>query len=136
MTTRLGPAAAQPSSSPMSSRRLGLAAALDSASVVVFVAAGRRTHEQDPGIAGLLATAAPFLIALAVGWLIARAWNAPMSMRTGLIVWATTIVGGMLLRNLVFGDGTATSFVVVATAFTAACLLGWRLVSTALPSAR
>jgi hypothetical protein len=115
--------------SPASPLRLGVAAALDVASVVVFVAVGRRTHDQHPGLAGVFATAAPFLIALAVGWLVARAWYGPMSLRTGLIVWAVTIVGGMLLRNLVFGDGTATSFVVVATLFTGACLLGWRLVS-------
>jgi hypothetical protein len=114
---------------PASPLRLGVAAALDVASVVVFVAVGRRTHDQDPGLAGVFATAAPFLIALAVGWLLARAWYAPMSLRTGLTVWAVTVVGGMLLRNLVFGDGTAASFVVVATLFTGACLLGWRLVS-------
>ncbi|CAN5351229.1 hypothetical protein BH23ACT3_BH23ACT3_19030 [soil metagenome] len=115
--------------SPAPPIRLGIAAALDVASVVVFVAVGRRNHDQDPGLAGVFATAAPFLIALAVGWLVARAWYAPMSLRTGVVVWLTTVVGGMLLRNLVFDDGTAASFVVVATAFTAACLLGWRLAS-------
>lgn len=110
--------------------RLGVTAALDVASVVVFVAVGRRTHEQDPGVAGLVGTAAPFLIALVVGWIVARTWWAPMSLRTGLIVWAVTITGGMLLRNLVFGDGTAMSFVIVATAFTAATLIGWRLIAS------
>jgi hypothetical protein len=38
------------------------------------------------------------------------------------------IVGGMLLRNLVFGDGTATSFVIVATVFVGLFVVGWRLV--------
>jgi hypothetical protein len=122
--------------SPAPPLRLGLAAALDVASVVVFVAVGRRTHDQDPGLAGVFATAAPFLLALAVGWLVARAWFAPMSLHTGVIVWAVTVVGGMLLRNLVFGDGTASSFVVVATLFTAACLIGWRLVSRILCTVR
>jgi hypothetical protein len=110
--------------------RLGISVALDAASVVVFVAVGRRNHDQEPGLAGVLSSAAPFLIALAIGWVIARAWYRPMSLRTGLIIWLVTIVGGMALRNLMFDQGTATSFVLVATAFTAACLLGWRLVAS------
>jgi len=109
--------------------RLGVAVGLDVASIVLFVAIGRRNHDQEPGLAGVLATAAPVLIALAAGWLVARGWWRPMSLRTGVTVWAVTITGGMLLRNLVFDDGTATSFVVVATAFTGACLLGWRLIA-------
>lgn len=115
--------------SPAPADRLGIAVGLDVASVVLFVAIGRRNHDQDPGVAGVFATAAPFLIALAVGWLVARAWTAPMSLRTGLVVWAVTLVGGMSLRNVAFGQGTAASFVVVAALFTAACLLGWRLAS-------
>lgn len=117
-------------------RRVGVAVALDVASVLLFVAIGRRNHDQDPGVAGVVDTAAPFLFALVIGWVVARAWWRPMSMRTGLIVWAVTIVVGMLARNLVFGDGTATSFVVVATLFTGACLLGWRAISLVLPRIR
>lgn len=116
--------------------RMTAAAVLDTVAVVVFVAVGRRTHDQDPGTAAVFATAAPFLIALFAGWLVARAWRRPLSLVTGLVVWAVTIVGGMLLRNLVFGDGTATSFVVVAAAFTFACLIGWRLVALAVERVR
>ncbi len=38
-----------------------------------------------------------------------------------------TLVAGMVLRNVVFGDGTATSFVIVAALFLALFLIGWRL---------
>ena len=34
----------------------------------------------------------------------------------------------MLVRNLVFDRGTATSFVIVATLFVGAFLVGWRVV--------
>ena len=33
----------------------------------------------------------------------------------------------MVLRNLVFDDGTATSFIIVAAAFLALFLVGWRV---------
>ncbi|MEX2626683.1 MAG: DUF3054 domain-containing protein [Ilumatobacteraceae bacterium] len=109
--------------------RMTIAAVLDTVAVVVFVAAGRRTHEQDPGLAGVFLTAAPFLIALLAGWIVTRAWRRPFSLGTGLGVWAVAVAGGMLLRNLVFDRGTAPTFVVVTAAFVAACLLGWRLIA-------
>ena len=109
-------------------RRLQLALGLDTFFVVLFVAVGRREHERDSAIAGLIGTAAPFVIALAVAWLVLRAWRRPTDWRTGVGVWAITLVVGMLLRNLVFNDGTATAFVIVATVFLALFLIGWRLV--------
>ena len=109
-------------------RRLQLALGLDTFFVVLFVAIGRREHERDSAIAGLIGTATPFVIALAVAWLVLRAWQHPTNWRTGVGVWAITVVVGMLLRNLVFNDGTATAFVIVATVFLALFLIGWRLV--------
>lgn len=109
-------------------RRLQLALGLDTFFVVLFVAVGRREHERDSAIAGLIGTAAPFVIALAIAWLVLRAWRRPTDWRTGVGVWAITLVVGMLLRNLVFNDGTATAFVIVATVFLALFLIGWRLV--------
>lgn len=109
-------------------RRLQLALGLDTFFVVLFVAIGRREHERDSAIAGLIGTAAPFVIALAIAWLALRAWQRPTNWTTGVGIWAITLVAGMLLRNLVFGDGTATSFVIVATAFLAVFLIGWRVI--------
>ena len=120
---------------PTTDGRMTVAAVLDTVTIVVFVAVGRRTHEQEPGLAGVFLTAAPFLIALLVGWIALRAWRRPFAPLTGLGVWTVTIVGGMLLRNLVFGDGTASSFVIVAAGFTVACMLGWRAVAGAVEQA-
>jgi uncharacterized membrane protein (GlpM family) len=107
-------------------RRTPLAAGLDTFAVVLFVAIGRREHDRDTAIAGLVNTAAPFLIALALAWLVLRVWQRPTELRTGIGVWAIVLIAGMLLRNVVFGDGTATSFVIVATLFLGFFLVGWR----------
>jgi hypothetical protein len=109
-------------------RRTPLAVGLDTFSVVLFVALGRREHEREATISGLIDTAAPFLIALAVAWVVLRAWRHPTSWRTGVGIWVIVITTGMVLRNLVFGDGTATSFVIVATLFVGLFVVGWRLV--------
>jgi cytochrome bd-type quinol oxidase subunit 1 len=123
-------------SSAVAERRVTVAAVLDVVAITVFVAAGRRTHDQDPGLMGVFTTAAPFLIALALGWVAARAWRRPFAVTTGLIVWVATISIGMPLRNLVFDRGTAMSFVLVATGFTLATLVGWRLLALALDRSR
>ena len=111
-------------------RLVAVAAACDVVAVLVFVALGRRSHDEGGNVvAGVLSVAAPFLIALAVGWAAARAWRAPMAWRTALVVWPVTVALGMLLRRFVFDRGTATSFIVVATIATGVLLLGWRLVA-------
>lgn len=106
-----------------------LAAVLDVASVVLFVAVGRRSHDEGGSvIAGIASVAAPFLIALAVAWLLSRAWRSPTTLGTASIVWIVTVALGMVLRHTVFDRGTAASFVVVATIANLVLLLGWRLV--------
>jgi hypothetical protein len=78
-------------------------------------------------------TAAPFLIALAIAWLVLRAWRQPTTVwPTGVGIWAIVVIGGMLLRNLVFDDGTATAFVIVATLFLGLFIVGWRLAFAAI----
>ena len=69
--------------------------------------------------------AAPFLAALALGWIIAIPLRPPESLRAGLVIWIMTLVGGMLLRRT-FGEGTAAAFIAVATAFLALTMIGWR----------
>ena len=104
-------------------------AVADVAFVVLFVALGRKSHDEGGNaIVGTLKVAAPFLIALAVGWLVARAWKAPTSPVTGIVIWVITLVGGMVLRNVVFDRGTAVPFIIVASCFTLLFLVGWRFV--------
>ena len=109
---------------------------IDVVVVLLFVVLGRETHDEGNALTATLETAAPFLIALAAGWLVTRAWRHPLDLKAGLGVLAVTIVGGMLLRRLVFDEGTATAFVIVATAFLTLGLLGWRLIARALVARR
>lgn len=115
--------------------RMAAAAGIDAAVVVAFVAIGRNNHDEDPGLAGLFSTAAPFLVGLAIGWLVARAWDKPLALRTGLIVWPVTVAAGMIVRRIL-GDGTALSFVIVATVFLGVTLVGWRAARMAIVSRR
>jgi hypothetical protein len=105
---------------------------IDVLAVLIFVAIGRRSHEQANSISGLLQTAAPFLIALAVSWLVLALAKPSGAFVPALIVWAITVTGGMLLRNLAFGEGTATSFIVVTTITLFVLIVGARLASARL----
>lgn len=109
-------------------QRLGWLASLlaDVVGVLVFCAVGRRSHAEGLTIAGVAATAWPFLTGTVIGWLASRAWQRPTAVApTGLIVWLFTVMVGMLLRKL-SSAGVAASFVVVAATVTALVLLGWR----------
>ena len=118
----------------MTSARRTVAAALlaDAVCVVVFCTIGRRSHAEGLSVAGVAETAWPFVTGTALGWLVIRGWRRPTSLTpTGLAVWLATVVVGMALRK-VSGQGTAVSFVVVASLVTAALLLGWRGVAAVL----
>lgn len=101
---------------------------LDAIIVFIFVIVGRDTHQESQSVLDIIETAAPFLWALLLGWLVARAWLDPVSARTGLVVTGVTIVGGMLLRRFVYSDGIATPFIVVTSIFFLATMLGWRAI--------
>jgi hypothetical protein len=103
------------------------AALADVVGVLVFCTVGRRSHAEGLTVAGVADTAWPFLVGTAVGWLLIRGWRRPTAVApTGLVVWASTVVVGMLLRKAT-SAGVAVSFVVVASAATAVVLLGWRV---------
>lgn len=116
--------------------RVPVAVGLDVFVVVAFVAIGRRNHEESAGVAGLLETAAPFLIGLVLAWAAARVWREPDALATGIIVWVVTVALGMLARKFLFDEGTATSFIVVATIFLGVFVNGWRAVGRSLVSRR
>lgn len=103
---------------------------LDALVVLCFALVGRRSHEHGVSVVGVLQTAGPFLCGAAAGWLLASTVTSldPRSAGFGAVVVAATVVIGMLLR-LATGSGTAWSFVLVATAFLALTLLGWRFLA-------
>lgn len=133
------------------SRSLGSTAtsiAADAAVVVAFVLMGRNNHDEGLTPASVLGVAAPLLIALCAAWVVmllatrrtvattGRTLSVQRLWPAGIALWVTTAVGGLVLRNLVFGDGTAASFVVVTCVVLGVGMLGWRAVWTAATRAR
>ena len=115
-------------------------AVLDLLMVVLFAAIGRRSHEEATALSGLVHTAWPFVVGAAIGWVVTFAlyrnkFDAFLIVPTGIVVWVMTVAVGMVLRALT-GQGTAGSFIIVATISTAVLLLGWRALARFVPSVR
>ncbi|KQQ65301.1 DUF3054 domain-containing protein [Microbacterium sp. Leaf320] len=106
---------------------------LDAVLVLIFAVIGRASHDEDPG--GFLLTAWPFIVALLVGHLVAALLpgrpRRPWSLAWGAVVWAVTVVGGMLLR-VASGDTAQVAFIIVATLVLGVFLIGWRAVAALL----
>lgn len=112
-------------------RRVAIAVAADAAAVLLFVVLGRNSHDGGTSLSGVLGVAAPFLVGLAVGWLVTPgARTRPFAWQTGIGIWAATVGLGALLRWFAWSRSTALSFVLVTGAFLALFLLGWRVVTT------
>lgn len=101
--------------------------------IVVFSTFGRGAHSEGLGAAQVWGTAWPFLAGLVVGWLILLATRRdPGGLGSGVLVWAASLVVGMVIRGI--GDGRVPhwSFIVVAASVTAIFLIGWRAIRAAV----
>lgn len=106
-----------------------LAIVLDVAAVLVFAAVGRASHAEASDPVGVARTAGPFLLAALMAWVFLVMKRPTESVwRQGLVVWGTTLVGGMLFR-VMLGEGVQPAFVAVAAAALAAGQFGWRAVA-------
>ena len=115
------------------SRRAAITAAIvDVVAVVVFVAIGRRNHDEGTTFLNILGVAAPFLIALGVSWFALRTWREPFNRASFVATWVITVVAGLFLRKIVFDRGIATSFIIVATITLGVLLALGRLLSRKL----
>ena len=118
---------------------VSVAVALDVAFVVLFAAVGRATTSggtsrfagEGDALRGVLLTAWPFVAGAVVGWVLVRLLSHrwPVDVGPGISVVLCTVLVGMLLR-VVTGQGTAPTFVLVATLVLAVLLLGWRFVAS------
>jgi hypothetical protein len=102
--------------------------AVDLLLVLAFVLIGRSSHAEALDPAGVATTLWPFAAGLAVGWASALGvgWSLA-GLRAGLVVWASTVVVGVLLR-IASGQGAEPSFIVVTAVVVGVFLVGWRLV--------
>lgn len=103
--------------------------AIDVAAVLVFVAIGRRSHEEAASVAGFLVTSAPFLIGAVASWALLAVARPGGSLVPALAVWAVTVLVGVLLRRFAFGEGAPASFVVVTSLVLALLMVGGRLLA-------
>lgn len=101
-------------------------AAIDLLVVLAFVAVGRSVHDHGINAVGLASTAWPFVVGVAVGWLVVVALGrVGTSLSDGVIVSVVTVAVGMFLRT-VAGQGIAVAFILVALGFLGAFMLGGR----------
>lgn len=107
---------------------------LDIVVVLSFVVVGRDSHGFVTDWEETARVAAPFLIGLGVAALAVRPWRNPASWITGLALGIATTSVGMLLRWLVWEDGTAPVFIVVTSAWIIGLMIAWRVVFTVVAS--
>lgn len=107
-----------------------VALVLDLISVLVFATIGRASHSLELSAIGVVETAWPFFIGLWVGWAPVWTRRKPLAFwPTALWVWAATAVVGLLFRMLSNNLELAPPFAIVATAFLALFLIGWRVIA-------
>ena len=109
--------------------------ALDLVLVVVFAIIGRASHGEALTPGGILLTGWPFLVGCLLGSVLACVVLRLSWLREGLLVWAITVVVGMLLRGIT-GGSLAIGFLIVATIVLAVFLIGWRMVAWRITVAR
>jgi hypothetical protein len=108
--------------------RTWIAPAADLAVVVIFVAIGRRSHNEANDASGFT-TLWPFVVGLAAGALVTRLYVAPLEWRRAVPAWLVTVAVGLALRIGVVGHEFKLSFAIVATTFLGLFLLGWRAIA-------
>ena len=106
-----------------------VAPVIDALCLLVFVAAGRQSHDLQGGASWFFVVAWPLLAGWFLTALVARLYV--RRDRTWLRLAATVLVGiavALLLRATVTHRDTPVAFVVVAYLFITALTAGWRLV--------
>lgn len=115
--------------------RTSIRIALDLVLVLVFAIIGRASHGEALTPGGILLTGWPFLVGCLLASVLACVVLRLSWLREGLLVWAITVVVGMLLRGIT-GGSLAIGFLIVATIVLAVFLIGWRMVAWRITVAR
>lgn len=121
----------------MDRRRIGQlwAYPIDLAIVVGFWVIYSLAQDQPTTLAVLLPTIFPFWLGLSLAWLVVTPGKAAVSFNHAVVVWAMTLIGGLLLRNL-GGQATAMPLIVASSVVLSFGLLGWRLLGFLLARTR
>ncbi|ACU53742.1 conserved hypothetical protein [Acidimicrobium ferrooxidans DSM 10331] len=99
--------------------------AWDIVATLIFVVIGRHAHGHSEQLIGVWRTWWPFLVGTLVGFLLVRRRTGQV-WPGGIVVWASTVTLGMVLR-LLSHQGVVWLFVAVAGSFLGLFLVGPRL---------
>lgn len=105
-----------------------VALGFDVVAVIIFGVLGRAAHTEALTAAGIFSTTWPFVVGLAVGWLVWRMWQVPDAWPRSIGLVAVTVALGHVVRVWVAQDTTHWTFVVVSLLVLAVLMVGWRLV--------
>jgi Protein of unknown function (DUF3054) len=103
-------------------------AVADAACLAVFVLLGRESHDLSSGIVWYLTVLWPFLL----GWFAAAAavrlyTSGPNRWMALAATWVAGTAIALVLRSLITGRRSPLAFIIVAYAFIALTVFGWRL---------
>jgi peptidoglycan/LPS O-acetylase OafA/YrhL len=100
----------------------------DLAAVAIYVGIGHGSHDEALAAVVPLATAWPFVIGVAGGYIgtVMTRWPA-LSLRGGAVVTVKCLIIGLVLRYGVQREGTPFSFIAVTVLVLTALMIGWRL---------
>lgn len=121
--------------------RVALLALGDLVILLVFAVIGLSNHKEAITLGSVARTAAPFVVAwfIVAPWLGAFGRSASAAstqtlpfVRRSAVAWVVAWALALLARALVFRDGIAPPFAIIALVFNAVLLLAWRAALSAL----
>jgi hypothetical protein len=98
----------------------------DAAVLAIFVAIGRRSHDDGSDLAGFARVLWPFAVGLVLGYAGTNLLRAPLAWRRVAIMAAVTITVGEMLRLTVQDRPWKVAFLIVAVIFIGGSMFAWR----------
>ncbi|MCT1683974.1 DUF3054 domain-containing protein [Corynebacterium appendicis] len=106
-----------------------VAIALDTLSIAVFALLARIAHQTEEmplNLTGWLSTLWPFLVGVALAWVIVTLARKGEGKGNGVFIWLITVATGLIIWGIRNQQLPHWSFIVVASVMSALLMLGWR----------
>ncbi|MCS5480535.1 DUF3054 domain-containing protein [Corynebacterium sp. YIM 101645] len=106
----------------------------DVVAIAAFALFARIAHQTDDmplNFGGWLSTLWPFLLGVALSWVVITAakWDGARLVPAGVSAWLITVVVGLGIWTVRNGEFPHWSFILVATIMSALFMLGWRAIA-------
>ncbi|RSZ64709.1 DUF3054 domain-containing protein [Corynebacterium hylobatis] len=106
----------------------------DVVAIAAFALFARIAHQTDDmplNFGGWLSTLWPFLLGVALSWVVIAAakWDGARLVPAGVSAWLITVVVGLGIWTVRNGEFPHWSFILVATIMSALFMLGWRAIA-------